>query len=105
MGNLEVNPCQSLKECYFLLDQKIRSLTLEEFVRLLLNDNNDVAWLNTWELICFTVEHILLVVGCTFVNLCFYYFFLLNDLFAIAGFAFVFLVNNFSFATAIVARS
>jgi len=104
VSNLEINTGQSLKECYFLFNQKIGSFTFELFVRLFLNYNYDVAWLNSWILVCFTVENIRLVIRCTFVDFCLYYLFFFYDLFTIASFAFVLVVYNFTFTVAIIAR-
>ena len=70
---------------------------------LLLDNNNNVSWLNPWVLICLTMEHILLVVRCTLVDLNVYDFLLLDDFFAVAELALVFLVNDFTCASAVIA--
>ena len=86
-----------------MLDQEVGTLPLENFVGLLLNDNDYVACLYTWVLISFAVEHVLLVVRCAFVNISLNYLLLLDDFLTIAVFTLVFFVNYFSLAIAIIA--
>jgi len=100
--NCKVNTCKRLIQCYLFLKQKVRTFSLVNFVRLLLHYNHNVTRFNTWILISFTVECILLVIWRTFVNfslnnfLFFYYFFSLTIL------ALVFLIDNFALTTAII---
>lgn len=102
VGNLEVNTCQSLKECYFLLDQEVSSFALELLVRLFLNNNHNITWFHAWVLISLAVEDILLVVRGTFVDFCLNYLFLLDDLFTIASLAFVLFINYLALTIAFI---
>jgi len=72
-------------------------------VRLLLDYNYYVSWLMPWVLVSLAMEHILLIVRCTLVDLNVNYFLVLDDFLAVAELALVFFVNDFTFATAVVA--
>jgi len=74
-------------------------------VRLLLDYNYYVSWLMPWVLVSLAMEHILLIVRCTLVDLNVNYFLVLDDFLAVAELALVFFVNDFTFATAVVAGS
>jgi len=74
-------------------------------VGLLLDDNNNVSRLNSWVLVSLAMEHILLVVRCTLVNLNVYNFLLLDDFLSVAELALVFFVNDFTCSTAVIAGS
>jgi len=72
-------------------------------VRLLLDYNYYVSWLSPWVLVSLAMEHILLIIRCTLVDLNVNYFLVLDDFLAVAELALVFFVNDFTFATAVVA--
>lgn len=88
-----------------MFKKEIGSLSLELLVRLLLHNDDDITGLLTWVLVGFTVESVLTVVGGSLVNLSIDNFLLLSDLLALANCAFVGLINDFTFAIAIVTRS
>lgn len=99
----KVNTCQSLEQRNFFLDKQVGTLALKHLVRLLLDNYDDVASLDTRELVGFAVECILLAVRCAFVNFRVDNFFFFYYFLAIAGLALVFVVNDFAFASAVVA--
>lgn len=103
MGNLEVYTSQSLQKSYLLLNQKICTLAFEKFVRLLLNNYNDITWLDAGVFVGLAMENVLLVVWCTLIDFCLDDLFLLHNLFAIAVLAFVLLINDFTFTVAVIA--
>jgi len=103
MNDCEIDAGQSLEQRDFFLNQEVRSLTLKSFVRLLLDDNDNVSWLDTWVLVCLAMEHVLLVVRCALVNLSLYDFLLLDNFLSIAGLALVFLVNHFALTATVIA--
>lgn len=88
-----------------MFDQEVCALTFEPLVRLFLNHDNNVTWFYAGELISLAVESILGSIGSTFVHFSFDNFFLLNNFFAVAKLTFIFVVNDLTPATAIVARS
>jgi len=103
MGNLEVHSSQSLQKSYLLLNQEICTLAFEKFVRLLLNNYNDITWLDSGIFVGLTMEDVLLVVWCTLIDFSLYDLLLLHNFFAVAVFAFVFLINDFTFTVAVIA--
>jgi hypothetical protein len=68
-----------------------------------LHNNNNISGFNSWELISFTVESVLLVVGCSLVDFSFENFLLLNYLFTIASLALVLLINDLALTAAVIA--
>lgn len=70
---------------------------------LFLYDNNDITSFLPRVLIGFTVECVLAVVWCTLVDLGIKYLLLFCDLFTLASLALIGFVNDFTFATAIIA--
>lgn len=72
---------------------------------LFLNNDDDITGFLSRVLISFTVESVLAIIRGTFVNLGFENFLFFGYLFAFADFAFVGFINDFTFTTAIVARS
>lgn len=105
MGQDKVDACESLNQSDFLLKQQIGSFSLELLVRLLLDNNNHIAGFLTGVLVGFTVESVLGFVGGAFVDLGFNDLLLLFDLLALAHLALVGLVDLFSLAIAVVART
>ena len=105
VSDCEVNTCESLQQSDFFFDKQISSFTFKNFVRLFLHDDNNITGFNTWELISFAVEDVLLIVGRTLVNLSVKNFLLLYYFFTITHFAFVLLVYRFALSSAIVART
>jgi hypothetical protein len=74
-------------------------------VGLLLNNYDDITWFHPWVLVGLAMEDILLVVGCTLIDLSFYDLFFFNDFFAITIFAFVLFIDDLTLAIAVIARS
>jgi hypothetical protein len=74
-------------------------------VGLLLDNDDDIAGLSTWELVGLPVEGVMLAIGRTLVNLSIDDFLFFVDLLAIANLALVLLIDDFSFSTTIVART
>lgn len=101
----EVDTSESLQKSNFLLHQEISTFTLVLLVRLFLHDDNHIASFATGELICLTVESVLLIVGRALVNLSLKDFLLLLNFFTIASFALVGLVNFLASTTAIITRT
>lgn len=101
----EVDTSEGLDQSDFMFEEQIGSLSLELLVRLFLHDNDDITGLLAWELVGFTVERELAVVGCALVDHGLENFLLLDDLLALANLAFVGFIDDFTLATAIVTRS
>ena len=101
----KVDASQGLNESDFVFNEQVSSLSLELLVGLLLHDNYNVTSLLAWELISFTVERVLLIVGCTLVHHGVENFLLLDNLLALASLALVGLVDNLTLATAVVTRT
>jgi hypothetical protein len=99
----EVNTCQRLEKGDLLFNKQVSSLTLEGLMALLLNLDHHVTCFRVGELVCLTVEHVLLTVGGTFVNLYFKNFLLFGDFFAIASLALVLLIDDLTLALALIA--
>jgi hypothetical protein len=74
-------------------------------MRLFLNLNYDITSLNSWIFISLTMKNVLFTVWSSLIDLSFEDLFLLDDLFTIANFAFVFLINYFSLATTVITWS
>lgn len=102
VGQHEVNTRESLEKGDLLFNKQVSSLTLEGLVALLLNLDHHVTRLHVGVLVCLTVEHVLLTVRSTFVNLYFKNFLLFDDLLAIANLALVLLVNDLTRAVALI---
>jgi hypothetical protein len=103
VGQHEVNTRESLEEGDLLFNEQVSSLTLEGLMALLLNLDHHVTCFRVGELICLTVEHVLLTVGGTFVNLYFKNFLLFGDFLAIASLALVLLIDDLTFSLALIA--
>ena len=101
----EVHACQSFSERDLMFNEQISALSLESLVGLLLDYNDDIAWLLTGVLVSLAMESILAVVGCTLVNRSVNDLLLFYDFLAFAGLTFVCLVNNFTLATTIITRA
>jgi len=74
-------------------------------VWLLLYNDHNVAWLRSWVLVGLAMESVLAIVWCTFVDHCVNHLFLLTDFLSFARLTLVCLVNNFTFASAVIAWS
>jgi hypothetical protein len=98
----EVDTSQSLEECDLLLYQKIGAFSLEYLMGLLLDNNDDITSLSTWEFVSLSVEGVGLPIGCTLVNLGIYDLLFLHDFLAIAGLALILLVDDFTLSTAVI---
>ena len=68
MGHHEVHASQCLVQGDLLLHEDVGALALEGLVRLLLHDDDHVAWLDTRVLVALTVECVGLTIWRTFVN-------------------------------------
>lgn len=71
---------------------------------LLLDNNDDITSLRTWELISLAVEVVGLPIGCTFVNISINNLLFLDDFFTKASLASILLINNLALSIAGVAR-
>lgn len=85
-----------------MLEKQVSALSLELFVRLLLHDNDHIAGLHTRELVGLTVESVLAIVRCALINHGFENFLFLGHFLALAGLAFVRLVDNLALAMTVV---
>jgi hypothetical protein len=72
-------------------------------VRLLLNNYNDITWLDARVFVGLAMEDVLLVVWCTLIDFRLDDLLLLHNFFAIAVLAFVLLINDFTFTIAVIA--
>ena len=88
-----------------MFNQEVCALAFELLVRLFLNHDHDVTWFLARVLISLAVEHILSSVSGAFVYLSFDNFFLLDNFFSIASLTFIFFVDDFTLATAVITRS
>lgn len=88
-----------------MFNQEIGSLSLEALVGLLLDNDHDIARLGTRELVSFSVEGVLAVVGGTLVNSHIDDLLLFVDFLSLASLALVGFVNDFALAAAVVTRS
>lgn len=64
----EVDSGKSLLERNLMFNEQISALSLESLMGLLLHDDNDISGLLTWELISFSMESVLAIVGGTNVD-------------------------------------
>lgn len=99
----EVNTRECLEKGDLLFNKQVSSLTLEGLMALLLNLDHHVTGFHVGELVCLTVEHVLLTVRSTFVNLYFKNFLLFGDFLAIASLALVLLIDDLTLALALIA--
>ena len=74
-------------------------------MRLFLNLYNNISSFNTWEFICFTMEHISFSIRSSLINLNFENFLFFCNLLSITILTFIFLIDLFSLSTAFVAWS
>ena len=74
-------------------------------MRFFLNLDYDITSLNPWIFIGFTVENVFFTIRSSLIDLSFEDLFLLDDLFTVAYFAFIFLINNFSLAPTVLTWS
>ena len=105
VSNDKVDACQGLYQSDFVFNQKISTLSLELFMWLLLHDNYDVTGLLTRILIGLSMESVLAVVWSTLVNAGIDNLLLFSHLLALACLAFVGVINDLTFTTAVVART
>jgi hypothetical protein len=98
----KVDTGESFKEGNFLLNEQVSTLTLEDLVRHLFDNNDDIAGLGTGELISLSVEDVVVAIRGTLIDLSLDDLLLLDDLLSIANFALEFFVDNFSLTSAIV---
>ena len=105
VSQAEVNSREGFDQSDFVFDQEISTLSLELLVGLLLDHNDNVARLLAREFVSLTVESVLAIVWCTFVNNCVENFLFFRHLFALASLALVCVINDLAFSAAIIARS
>ena len=105
MSQHKVNACQCLYQRDLFFEEKIGSFPFEQIVLLLLNYNDHISCLDSWVLICFSMEHILFPVGRTFINLAFNYLLFFGDFFSITSFAFILFADLFSLTSTVITRS
>jgi hypothetical protein len=74
-------------------------------VWLLLNNNNNIAWLSTRIFISLAVKYISLIVRRTFVDLCVYDLLFFHNFFSKAGFTLFFVINHFTLTSAFITRT
>ena len=63
MLDYEIDSCQGLHQSNLLLDQQIGSFPLEGLVWLDLDDDDDIAWFNIWNLVALAMNGELLSIG------------------------------------------
>ena len=68
MRDYKINAGERLTERDFLFNQQIGTLTLEALMGLFLHDNDYIARLLSRVLISLTVERVLAIVRCAFVD-------------------------------------
>lgn len=101
----KVNTSKRLEESDLFLEHEICTATLEGVVGLLLDLDHYITSFDIGELVGLTMEHVLLTVGCTLVNLDLKNLLLLGNLFAEAFLALVLLVDYLALALALVTRT
>lgn len=74
-------------------------------MRLFLNLDYDITSLNSWIFIGLTMENVFFTIGSSLIDLSFEDLFLLDDLFTVTYFAFVFFIDNFSLTTTVLTWS
>lgn len=70
-------------------------------MRLFLNLDYDITSLNSWIFIGFTMENVFFTIGSSLIDLSFEDLFLLDDLFTVTYFAFVFFIDYFTLTTTV----
>ena len=101
----KVDSSQGLKKCDFLLHEDIGTLALEDRMRLLVHHEYDIACFTVRILIGLAMEHVLLAMRGSLIDLGREHLTLLDDFLTIANIALVFISNNLSSAIAFVARA
>jgi len=103
VSQCEVDSSERVDECDVLFDQEISALSLELFVRLLLANDDNITGLSAWVFVSFTVERILVLVWCAFVNIDLDDLLLLEHFLTITSLTFVLLIDDFTLASAVIA--
>jgi len=101
----EINPSQGLLKSDLFLNEEVSALPLEDLVSDFLHDDNYVTSLGSGEFISFTMEGVVVTMRRSLINLSFENLLLLANLLSIASLALVLFVNNFAFASALIAGS
>jgi len=101
----EINTSQGLLKSDFFLNEEVSALPLEDLVGDFLHDDNYVTSLGSRELISLTMEGVVVTMRRSLINLSFENLLLLANLLSIASLALVLLINDFAFASALIAGS
>jgi hypothetical protein len=105
MSYHEVDACQCLQQGDLFFHQQVCAFSLEQFVGLLLHDDDDIAGFDAWVLVSLSVESVLLAIGCALINLSIEDLLFLAHLLAVASLALVLLVDHLALTSAGIART
>ena len=105
MNQNEVDAGQCLDKRDFLFEEEISTLALEALVGLFLHDDDYITCLLSRVLVGLAVECVLLIIRRALVDLGVEHLLLFRHLLALASLALVGLIDDFTFATAIIART
>ena len=101
----EIDACQCLQQGDLFFHQQVCAFSLEQFVGLLLHDDDDIAGFDAWVLVSLSVESVLLAIGCALINLSIEDLLFLAHLLAVASLALVLLVDHLALTSAGIART
>lgn len=104
MLDSKLTAAQRSKQVDLLVEEQVVLLAPEPVVRLLLDDNDNVSWSDSWCLVALSPERDRLAPPHTLVDVDFEHLFLGDNFAAVAHFAPIFVVDDFPSAVALVAR-
>jgi len=105
MFHSELNSSESLNQGNLLLHYQISTLPHKALMGNQLDLDNDISSFNIRDFITFSMDHVLLSIGCTFINLNFECLLLLFHFLTIASLALLGGVNLLSLTIAFITRS
>ena len=100
----ELTTAQRCQQVDLLFEEQVVLLPPKPLVRLLLDDDDNVPWGDTWRLVALPTERDRLASTHALVDVDLQHLLLRDDLAAIAGLALVFVVDDLARTTALVAR-
>jgi hypothetical protein len=101
----EIDSSQGINKSDSLFHDQISTLSLESLVWLLLADNDNITSFHPGKLVSLSMEFIFVFVRGAFVDFNIDDFLFFDNFFAITVLAFVLVVYNLAFSTAIIART
>lgn len=104
MLDSELTAAQRRQQIHLLLVEQIVLLALETVVGLLLDDDDNISWCDTWRLVALAAESDSLAATHALVDVDLEHFLLRDDLAATASLALVLVVDDLASPAALVAR-